>query len=871
MFKRPIAFLCAIPALVAVVIILAPITTDPVALFGGISYDIRPSWLPGQSTIDPNKGYTSYALGVRAALDLVGFRLPLWNPYEGLGSPLLGEMQAAALFPPTLFLLLPHGQLIEQAFLQIVAGIGTFLFLRRFGLGVTAALAGGLLFEFNGVFAWLRNAIYNPVAFLPWLFYAVESLFAASLTGQNWRRRSAMIALGAVAAALAIYAGFPEVVFYYCLPLFGWVALRGASLPWRRTLAYLGDLTLLGIAALVLAAPLLLAFSQFLSDGDVGGHQNEGFKDAVIGPGGVIMYLLPYVFGPIYFSAIPAVAAFWDNGGYLGLVPLVLAIGGALTFWRRPLVWLLASWIVFAVGVTHGAPLLLAAFRHVPLVTISAFSRYLNAGWLFCAVIPAAMFIDRLPAMPPRHRQHAGLAATALSALALAGALTLAAPTLLTAWQPHQAQRAYIVASVLAAFLLLACVLVALRQARPSRVQTGLVSLATLEAIVLFAIPFASNPRSAKLDTQLLEFLQQHTGLQRVAIASGSGLSPNYGSAFGVATINYNDLPVPNRTVAYVQRELVSEAATIIFQPNAPSSHQTGAERRTDFLTHLSGYERAGIRYVLADAGFFSRELALTEPGTRPIPLAAGEAVTLSLSPSPGLTTISAVSVFIGTYGRSSDGRLAVRLCQGARCQQASADLATAADNATLGFALTPPFALTDAPYQLTLSKQGGDHAVALWSSPPFGDETAAASGLPAMQGLLPHVGFTGATMPRLVLQTPTTAVFELAGTRPYVSAPGCRIDASSRERIIAECERPSRLTRLELFMNGWTASVNGTATPVTVVEDTFQAIDLPAGRSAIEFVYAPPGVRSTLWLAAATLVGLAMLAIRSQAGRNDS
>ena len=104
------------------------------------------------------------------------------------------------------------------------------------------------------------------------------------MAGQPWRRRGGIIALGAIAAALALYAGFPEVVFYYCLPLFGWVAIRAAALPWRRALAYLGDLALLGVAALALAAPLLLAFGHFLADGNVGDHTNNGFKDAVLRP-----------------------------------------------------------------------------------------------------------------------------------------------------------------------------------------------------------------------------------------------------------------------------------------------------------------------------------------------------------------------------------------------------------------------------------------------------------------------------------------------------------------------------------------------------------------------------------------------------------
>ena len=79
----------------------------------------------GQSTIDPNNGFVSQALGHRAALDLIHLELPWWNPYEGSGTPLAGEMQSAALFPPTLLLLASNGQLYEHVLLEMLAGIAT--------------------------------------------------------------------------------------------------------------------------------------------------------------------------------------------------------------------------------------------------------------------------------------------------------------------------------------------------------------------------------------------------------------------------------------------------------------------------------------------------------------------------------------------------------------------------------------------------------------------------------------------------------------------------------------------------------------------------------------------------------------------------
>lgn len=865
--RRAIALLCLAPALLALLVIVAPVTTDPVALFGGLQYELKPNWLGGFSTIDPNQGYTSYALGVRAALDVISGQAPLWNPYEGLGSPLLGEMQAAALFPPTLLLLLPSGQVIEHAVLQIVAGVGTYLFLRRFGLGIPAALLGGLLFEFNGVFAWLRNAIYNPVAFLPWLFYSVETLWLTAVNGRSFSERSFTIALGAIAAGLAVYAGFPEVVYFYCLPLFGWIALRTAGMPWRRGLSFLGDLALLGIAALLMASPLLLAFAQFLAEGHVGEHHNNGFKGAVLAPGGIVMYLLPYLYGPISFAPVTAYGNYWDSGGYLGLTPCILAIGGVLTSWRRPVAWLLGLWVVFAVGVSHGAPVLLDLFQHVPLVTIAAFARYLNSGWLFCTITLAAMFVDRIPTLHRAQWRRLGTSAVVLGLVLLSVTLVLNWSPLRLAWQPHGGRRGFIVASAAAAAALVAGMLACVWRRAGSRAQTVLTAFAAAEAIALFALPFASSPAGTKLDLGLVTFLRSHLGLQRIASASGAGLSPNFGSAFGIATINYDDLPVPVRTVDFVRRELDPNLMPIMFRPSASLRRETPDERRDAFVRRIPNYARAGVRYVLASSDFFNASLfQLQASGMQPVSLAPGRSVNVAPLSAPDAMT--AIGVLVGTYGGASDGRLVAEFCQDARCRTASADLATAADNASLAIAFSPPVAPSSAPYRLTLTNQGGTRPVALWSKPPAAAEMARADATPDTTGYLPVITVEHAESPRPVLQTPTTAVFELPGTRSYASAPNCRIEMQTRERLTAECPQPAQLTRLEVFMRGWTARVNGLATPVLLAEDTFQAVDLPAGRAVVEFRYDPPGVRLALWIALATLVALVATIIVSLPGR---
>src|SRR5262249_57155126 len=147
--------------------LLALSSSNPLEYRSGLATSVTPGRLPGERAIDPNDGYVSQALGRRAALDWIHLRVPWWNPYEGTGAPLAGELQSGAFFPPTLLTLLPHGQLYEHVLLEILAGLCTYLLLRRLALGRWASAAGGIAFGLNGTFGGLAHAPVHTGAVVP--------------------------------------------------------------------------------------------------------------------------------------------------------------------------------------------------------------------------------------------------------------------------------------------------------------------------------------------------------------------------------------------------------------------------------------------------------------------------------------------------------------------------------------------------------------------------------------------------------------------------------------------------------------------------------------------------------------------------------
>src|SRR6202020_927518 len=79
-----------------------------------------------------------------------------------------------------------------------------------------------------------------------------------------------------------------------------------------------------------------------------------------------------------------------------------------------------------------------------------------------------------------------------------------------------------------------------------------------LEAAVLFAAPALSAPRPAPSALALARFLQPPLGPARFATLGP--IQPNFGSYFGLAEINVNDLPVPKGFTRYIQRSLDDNA-----------------------------------------------------------------------------------------------------------------------------------------------------------------------------------------------------------------------------------------------------------------------------------------------------------------------
>ncbi len=608
----PVALIAA-----AVVIANAPsllhlVNVNPLDLQAHLDPISAQGLLPGFPSIDPNDGITTQALGHGAALDWLRGDIPWWNPYEGVGVPLAGEMASAAFFPLVFLLLYSGGVLFFHLALELGAGLATYALTRRLGLGVTASLAAGLAFALNGTFSWLGDATVNPIPFLPLLILGIELCRAPEPASRRWGR-----VLLALSLALSIYAGFPETAAIDALFASFWFLLRVQGLHrleiWR-TLRYS---LFAAVVGLLLATPLLVAFLDYVAHGDLGGH-GPGFADIFLNRSAIAMLSQPYVYGPIFglfrFDPTGTLGAIWSNiGGYLSpslLALAVLAVIGAVG--RRQDRWLrlgLVVWVVLSLSTTFGVPILGRFLEAIPGVSHTAFYRYAPPSWELATIILAAMAIDDVARsrITPKIAWVSGALTILLFGVSTALAFRLI-PHLRGA--PHILL--YAGASLLWAVFLAAVITIIAKQSHPNstglgrRAHLGLVAVVALDVVAMFLVPQFSAPNKAALDARPVQFLQAHLGLARFFTLGP--IQPDYGSFYQISDANTADLPLPNLWAQYVSTHLAPNTNPITFSGYEINA-ATGPSPLEQFITYFRNYEQIGVKFLVVPATTSDRSI----------------------------------------------------------------------------------------------------------------------------------------------------------------------------------------------------------------------------------------------------------------------
>ncbi len=317
----------------------------------------------------------NYPLRVLAGEILRHGQLPVYNPYDWSGAPLLGGVNAGAAFPAiVLFALLPP--LAAWVTTDVVAfagaALGVYAFLRSGRLCPLAAAMGAAAYGLGGFLT--SQAVHIDVvetgASLAWVLVGVERI-------AHGRRadRPLWIALAAAAGGCVGLAGSPEVAAYCFIAamLYGGhllVHARGERLRIASAFGCAATVAALVAAVQVLPGARTVASSQ---RADVA----HGFASAGSLDGGQLLTLLaPHLLGggPIGLRSYVGSYNLAEIDAYSGILSLV-AIASLATRWRGDSarvwrIWYLVGGIGLLAALGSHTPWSLLA-QHLPVIGTS--------------------------------------------------------------------------------------------------------------------------------------------------------------------------------------------------------------------------------------------------------------------------------------------------------------------------------------------------------------------------------------------------------------------------------------------------------------------------------------------------------------------
>ena len=262
-------------------------------------------------------------------LEMLGSgQLPLWNPYNGAGTPLIANYQSAFFYPlnwPGYLLPMAFAMSLTAVVHLFVTGWGMWAFTGRLGLPALGRGVSALAFGLTGYLV-ARLGTYPMIiaaAWMPWLLWA-----ALGVVNQ---RRSRDVGILALVAALQLLAGHAQLTWYSLLlvglfTLF-WLATHRGNTWWRGLLLVVAGLAL---GACIAAVQLLPTAELLRTSQRSGGVDFDFAMNFSYGPVRTLNWLAPNVFGNPGNGSYLTEGAFFEDAVYIGFLPLLAALAGVV-------------------------------------------------------------------------------------------------------------------------------------------------------------------------------------------------------------------------------------------------------------------------------------------------------------------------------------------------------------------------------------------------------------------------------------------------------------------------------------------------------------------------------------------------------------
>jgi len=304
--------------------------------------------------------------------------LPLWNPHQGCGFPLIAMIETGMFFPVSWIMYLFPQRVAWDIMILIrffLAGLFTYWMMRALKFKPIPSLGAAIIYMLSGPMVVLQYWLANVNILTPLLILTLEYL----LKKTSLRN----VALVALAVAATFYGGHPENTFFVNLFGFLFFIYRLLTIrpkpPLQKSLFFLGIAYVLGLG---LSAMILFPFLRNMATEFWHAHpENIGLTTGEF-QNRMITVVIPHFFQCETLKFDFTFAGWW--GGYIGILPFALAFLGLLKSQKQKLNYFLGILGFIIIAKCYAVPII-NWIGYLPIIRITRF--YVHTTFIFALIM----------------------------------------------------------------------------------------------------------------------------------------------------------------------------------------------------------------------------------------------------------------------------------------------------------------------------------------------------------------------------------------------------------------------------------------------------------------------------------------------------
>lgn len=296
-------------------------------------------------------------------------QMPLWNPYNFAGSPLLANLQSQAFSPfNVVYFFLPHvyGWSFGLIMQVILAFFFTYFYSRQIKLGREGSVLAATAFScslYMSVF-FQYGVFGQTILWVPLIFLCIEKLLL------RFSLKSTLLLVAAV--TFAIFGGHLQIFFYVSLFSLSYLLVRILSLK-RDRVKKIMELTFLFLIALGIASIQLIPSFELIGLSARVPHDKAFFLDKLLLKiNELIVFISPDFYGNPASHNYLLDRSYPQTAFYIGIIPLIFALSAVFLKKSKLVKFYISVFFIALLAVTKNPVSVLFYSLQVPFISSSS-------------------------------------------------------------------------------------------------------------------------------------------------------------------------------------------------------------------------------------------------------------------------------------------------------------------------------------------------------------------------------------------------------------------------------------------------------------------------------------------------------------------